>query len=483
MRVAIAPRVSSEMQAENGWSFEDQVKRGREWAEREGHAVAEVYFQPAVSAGNADRDELLRIVAEAKANKWDALWIRDLMRFIRLPDDVKHLRTIEFESGRRLYEDGRLITVLTAEGELDVNVRVSLGTYQLAQIRKLTSHGKKARAGAGKPNWSVPPTGYNADGTPRADNANAVRMIFDKYRTGLHGIIDIVDAVNASGYRTNKGRLFTYDTVNAILRNRFYCGFVGYRGMVSVYTQAKRPRASKRDVTWVKGEHAPLIDEETFNACERIRRERSGSRFGKSTKPHHAYLLAHIGQCAHCGAKLRCHTNINGTAIYQCGSTARGLPCSAEHAYIAEPQVLIAVDALMSRLVMPRDIHRRIAEMSAQVEQARDVQAERRKLEAQRNRAKRLFELGDYSEDEYLARRAEIDAQLAQLVVPEPNSAQKAVDIVNDQAAMWKGATTAQRNDILRTLFSQIVVDLDSREVSFTPKQQLEMLWRALKWE
>lgn len=70
----------------------------------------------------------------------------------------------------------------------------------------------------------------------------------------------------------------------------------------------------------------------------------------------------------------------------------------------------------------------------------------------------------------------------ALLVVPEPNNAQKAVDVVNDQAAMWKGATTVQRNDILRTLFAKIVVDLDTREVSFTPKPQLEILWRVLNW-
>lgn len=167
MRIAIAPRVSSEMQYESGWSYNDQLERGAVWARQNGHEVTATYLQPAVSAASAGRDELLEIVEGAKRNEYDGLWIRDLMRFTRSPDDVQHLRTIEFTYGKRLFEDGRSITLLTAEGQLDIRVRVGLGEYQVAQIRKTTSHGKQARARAGKHNFSIPPTGYTLkDGVP-----------------------------------------------------------------------------------------------------------------------------------------------------------------------------------------------------------------------------------------------------------------------------------------------------------------------------
>ena len=63
MRIAIAPRVSSDMQYETGWSYEDQLERGTAWAKQNNHEVSANYLQPAVSAAKADRDELLEIVA------------------------------------------------------------------------------------------------------------------------------------------------------------------------------------------------------------------------------------------------------------------------------------------------------------------------------------------------------------------------------------------------------------------------------------
>jgi len=102
MRIALAPRVSSEMQFENGWSFDDQIRRGNEWAERNAHIVVKTYFQPGVSAAKSDREELLAIVDGARQNSYDGLWIRDLMRFTRSPDDIKYLREIAAVSPPRL---------------------------------------------------------------------------------------------------------------------------------------------------------------------------------------------------------------------------------------------------------------------------------------------------------------------------------------------------------------------------------------------
>jgi hypothetical protein len=480
MRIAIAPRVSSDMQAERGWSFEDQLARGHEWAEREGHTVSAIYLQPGVSAATAERDELLEIVAGAARGDFDALWIRDLMRFTRHEDDVKHLRAIEYTYGKRLFEDGRPITLLTAEGALDIGVRVQLGAYQLAQIRKLTSHGKRARATAGKRNWSVPPTGYHADGTQRADNAPAVRMIFDKFRAGIYSTREIAEMVTAAGYRTNTGRPFTADTALAILRNKWYCGFVGYRGLVPVYTEAKRSRASKRDITWTRGEHEPIISEAVWLECERLRLARSGKRAGRASKPHRVYLLQGIAVCAGCGGAMRAHSSAYERPKYRCGARDRGLPCPSEHAYLAEWKLEPQIDDQMRRLVLPEAIRRRVLEMATQADAARDVMAARSRLEGQAQRARRLFELGDYSEDEYRARRDVIAAEIAGLVVPDATDLQRALDLVNDYAAMWAGADRAQRRSILRALFDAVIVDVDlGRITEFRPKTQLAALFQA----
>jgi DNA invertase Pin-like site-specific DNA recombinase len=467
------------MQAERGWSYEDQLARGEEWVAREGHTVTTRYGQPGVSAAKADRAELLQIVDDARSDKWDALWIRDVMRFTRDPDDIKHLRAIEAYD-KLIIEDGRRVTLRKAEDKLSVGIRVNLGAYQLDKLREFTSHGKARRARSGKRNWSVPPTGYNADATP-ADNAPGVVMIFDKFRLGIYGARDIAEMVSAAGWRTNAGHAFTADTVLAILRNKWYCGFVSYRGLVPIYTEAKRARRSKREIEWTRGEHTALIDESVWLECERIRLTRSGKRAGRACKPHRVYLLRGVAVCAGCGQRMRAHSSEYEKPKYRCSSRDRAIPCAASHAYVAESKLAPQVDEYMARLILPDEVRRRFIEMLDHAETTRDVLADQRKLQSQLERAKQLFEMGDYSLDQYSARKAELNAKLESLIVPQTTDVQAAIDLINDQAALWRGAPTAQRNTILRTLFDKIVIDVDAAQVvRFEPKSALAVLFQAL---
>lgn len=473
------------MQYETGWSYEDQLERGTAWAKQNNHEVSANYLQPAVSAAKADRDELLEIVEGARRNEYDGLWIRDLMRFTRSPEDVQHLRTIETKYGKRLFEDGRSITLLTAEGQLDIRVRVGLGEYQVAQIRKTTSHGKQARARAGKHNFSIPPTGYtvtkDSDPIPREDNGPAVTLIFTKFSTGLYSVREVVEIVNGAGYRTNKGHPFTIDTVIAILRNKFYAGFVAYRGLVPQYTEAKRARRSKRDIEWIKGSHPTLTDESTWDKCAAIRLKRATIAPGNAARPHRVYLLAKIARCAHCGQTMRAQASEYEKARYRCSSRDRALPCPAQHAYISEAKLVPQIEEMMRRLVWPDAIKRRVREIVSDDQQAAQIERERKKLEQQLARAKKLYEMGDYTDAEYMQRRDDITIRLKAMVpVQTADYIQQSLDTINDAAVQWTGASPARRQKLLRTLFVAVRIDLDvGAIVEWVPHSELDALFRA----
>jgi hypothetical protein len=472
------------MQYESGWSYDDQLERGVAWAKQNNHEVTATYLQPAVSAASADRDELLEIVEGAHRNEYDGLWIRDLMRFTRSPDDVQHLRVIETQYGKRLFEDGRSITLLTAEGQLDIRVRVGLGEYQVAQIRKTTSHGKQARARAGKHNFSIPPTGYAViDDAPalREDNAPGVAMIFAKFETGLYSAREIVEMVNAAGYRTNKGHPFTTDTVISILRNKFYAGFVAYRGLVPMYTEAKRARRSKRDIEWIKGSHPALIEEATWDKCAAIRIKRAFTAPGNAALPHRIYLLAKVARCSHCGQTMRAQASKYERARYRCSSRDRALPCPAQHAYISEAKLLPQIDEMMRRLVWPDAIKQRVREIATADNQTEQIKRERKKLEQQLARVKKLYELGDYTDAEYLSRRDDITTRLKALVpAPTTDYIQQALDKINDTAVQWIGASPARRQKLLRTLFVAVRIDVDMGIIAeWTPHPELAAIFQA----
>ena len=483
MRIALALRVSSDMQAEFGWSLDDQDKRGRAWVEREGHQITRVYRQEGVSAGVAERDELMEIVTDARGNAWDGLWIWNVTRFTRHSDDLKHLRSIEFDSGKRIFEDGRPITTLTPSGELDVSLRVIVGSYELAKIRQETSRGKRARAQAGKSNSSIAPTGYDRkDGTlmPRADNSEAVTQIFKLFMTGVYSIRQVTEVIQSCGYKTNAGKPFSIDTVTAILRNKTYAGFVSYRGLTPVYTQAIRPRNSKKTTQWFRGTHTPLIDEETWLRCEQIRIERSGIRYGRAVKPNRVYLINQIARCAGCGGVLRAHSSAYEKPKYRCSAHDRGLPCSSTRAYIRESVLEPQIDVYMAGLVWTEDIKRRTLEMATHADRTKDILLERKRLQSQLERAKMLFEMGDYTPEQYQQRKAELSGRMSGLAVPEMTDVQTAMDLLNDAVTMWRGAERADKRDILRELFEAIVVDLDTEKViGFRAKKQFAALFRA----
>lgn len=483
MRIALAPRVSSEMQFENGWSFDDQIQRGREWAERNAHLVVKTYFQPGVSAAKGDRDELLDIAEGARKNLYDGLWIRDLMRFTRSPDDIKYLREIELKYGKHLFEDGRVITTSTPEGDLDVGVRVELGKYQVAQIRKLTSHGKRARAMKGEANFSIPPTGYKREGTkivPREDNAEGIRMVFRLFATGKLSARKIMLRVQEAGYKTNGGGLFTQDTVQAILRNKFYAGFVGYRGLKPNYTDPNRKRNSKKEIVWTKGTHPPLVSEDEWLECERIRRAKTKAG-GRPEREGRVYLLGGIATCATCGQSARAHSSSRNVQKYRCCSDTRGVSCSSKHRYISERKLEPQINETMSRLVLSDEIKRRAIELGQEEQGKRDIVKERERLNAQLRRMRSLFEIGEYGDDvsEYKRKKADAEAKLAALDERGDTPIEQTLDDFNNFAAMWQGATKEERRDILRAMFDRVEIDFDAEKIAFVPKTQFAALFGA----
>lgn len=439
--------------------------------------MVKIYFQPGISAAAADRQELIEIVEGARKNDYDALWIRDLMRFSRAPDDDKYLREIEFIHRKQIIEDGRSITVLTPEGKLDVDVRLSLGSYQVAVIRKVTSQGKAKRASAGRPNFSVPPTGYryeNGRVKPREDNAEGVKLIFDLYKRG-RATDDIIRTFNQAGYRTNDGRLMSRDTFLAILRNRFYCGYVSYRGLEEIYTEPKRRRKSKRDTRWVKGAHEPLIDEQTWEACEAIRRERA-TVYNPRRHSDRIYLFAGLAYCAHCGGRLRAQRwggdVLSMRKSYRCTAVDRGLTCGSVRKTTPEEPLVAQLDVLMSRLTLPWDVKRRAEALIRAQDHTRKLEEELNRAKGQLRRMRTNFEHGLYDQDEAEffrsigALQARIKRMEQDLEQPEGADMESAIHMLDDFALIWRGADDRERRAIVSTLFERIVVNLETRLVA-----------------
>ena len=100
-------------------------------------------------------------------------------------------------------------------------------------------------------------------------------------------------------------------------------------------------------------------------------------------------------------------------------------------------------------------------------------------MEIQLARAKELFEWGDYTREEYMARRGGIQQQLRALE-PSANGTDtldRLAAFLKDVASAWEAATQEQRNKLARCLFEEVWLK-DKLVVAVKPREEFEPFFK-----
>ncbi len=130
---------------------------------------------------------------------------------------------------------------------------------------------------------------------------------------------------------------------------------------------------------------------------------------------------------------------------------------------------------------IPEDYQQRILQAHADLKTTQqDAEHERHRLETQLRRAKELYEWGDYSKAQYVARRDGISRKLDSLPAAEaskPDVLAKLAEFLADVPAAWKAATQEQRNKLARNLFDEVWLQ-DKEVVAVKPRPELDPFFR-----
>ena len=155
LRIVLYVRVSMEEQL-RGYSIQEQIIAGREYAEGHGWAVVEVYVDEARTATNNRRPAFRRLRRDAKVGRFDVVVVHKLDRFYR---HAQGMLQVYEELERR----GILFTSLTEridfsrpEGKLMLAVLSTLAEIYVTNLREETRKGKRGRARSGLWNGSIP---------------------------------------------------------------------------------------------------------------------------------------------------------------------------------------------------------------------------------------------------------------------------------------------------------------------------------------
>lgn len=249
-----------------------------------------------------------RMLADAKADKFDVVVAVDLDRLLRT---VRDLVTITETGAKVLTVDGD-IDLTTADGEFRATMLAGIARFETRRKGERQKRANADRALKGKRTGGRKPFGYDEDGvTVRPNEAAAIR---DGYKALLAGVplAEIARTWNSQGLVTGQKRQarsghkgepspWRADSVRIVLLNPRNMGKLAYHG--EIVAEAEWPA---------------LVDESTWRAASSM----LSNPARHSGKHNGRYLLSGLAVCGICGAKAHSGANSRpGIRAYRCSGS------------------------------------------------------------------------------------------------------------------------------------------------------------------
>ena len=309
-------RVSTSMQVD-GYSLDAQRDKLRKYAEYESMEIAGEYSDEGFSGKNIQgRHEFQRMLQDIQDCKdgVEYVLVFKLSRFGRNAADVLNSLQLMQDFGVNLIcvEDG--IDSSKDSGKLMISVLSAVAEIERENIRTQTMAGREQKAREGKWNGGFAPYGYhleNGELLIAEDEAEVIRVIFDRYIHSNDGVNGVAKYLNQRGYTKKlrqNGTLpgFSASFVKSIIDNPIYMGKIAYgrrRTEKKMGTRNEMHVVAQSEFPMYEGQHKAIISEEDWNLAQE-KRKVNAYRREKVNDPTHAHILSGILKCPCCGKSL-----------------------------------------------------------------------------------------------------------------------------------------------------------------------------------
>lgn len=506
-KVAIYCRVSTTEQAEEGYSIDEQNIKIREYCEREGHEIYNLYEDRGISGKNiTNRPGIKQLLQDATENKFDLVIVWKLNRISRKLLDILNIvellnkHNIAFRSLTENFETE------TPSGKLQLNIMGAIGEFERETIAENVKMGLLARAKEGRWNGGVV-LGYdlvelNNEGKKRKNTvlkinekeANTVRRIFELYSQG-HVYKAVVNRINKEGHKTKRNGEFAVSTVKEILQNPVYIGKIRYN--VRQDWSKKRRNNINANPILSDGIHEPIIDVETWNKVQVILKERSK----KHNKVYDCeFPLTGILKCPVCGAGMTINRSTakrkDGTRrineYYSCGNwknkgtavcNSNSIRVEVADEYVLNKIMDLINDESILIKVVDNINKNKSTKLKPILQQLEQINKEIEKLTDKKSKNIELFEDGILEKSELSTRVKSINDDIEKLKYREQELKQDLqlaegdpipFEIVNEVMQRFKEvffemSTSQQRKQLIQLLVSKITInkerEIDSIEI------------------
>lgn len=295
-------RVSTDEQAKEGFSIDNQKRACVEYAQMYGYHIKRIFVDDGKSARTTDRPAFQELLSVIKEHPVDAVIIYKIDRFARNVGDFSNIRK-EFKNlGIKLLsvsENGDVteglignIFASVAEWESDVNGQRTRDALM-----------QKFREG-----WqpTPPPAGYRSVGAPRERKscdpdpliAPIIKELFELYATGNYSILEIQDWLADKNILSKNGTGLGHSVIHTILNNPFYYGLIRWHGESKI------------------GNHTPIITKELYDTCQYVLAKHRSFLIRRRV---HDFLLRGFAYCAECGQRYTAEWHKNAKKLKKRG--------------------------------------------------------------------------------------------------------------------------------------------------------------------
>lgn len=278
--VALYARVSTDAQAEEGYSIEIQKEKLLAYTKAMAKTPdnIEYYIDDGYTGANLDRPAMARLINDIEDQKITHVIVVKLDRLSRSQKDTLHLIEDVFTpSNVSFISVNENFDTMSSFGRAVIGILSVFAQFERENIYERTRSGMRKRVEAGY--WmggGNVPFGYDYDSTkgtliPNKD-AEIVKKLYEEYLSG-----------SAMQYLASKYSLKYEKLVKQILTRKSNTGIIVYNGQE------------------YKGLHEPIIDEETYYKTMMVMKERAEKKFVSQSD----HLLTGLLICGVCGARMR----------------------------------------------------------------------------------------------------------------------------------------------------------------------------------